>query len=133
MVDGAQTDIATLRKFVTLQPEPAEAKWAVTKLGKNDDFGPSDTSLWAVVRYDDADFAVISRALAGDAAPQPVTIGAPPAWLLADVDLARYRRGSDYVFDGPVSAAKPFASNLYSTGFALPLPDNRVLIHFSSR
>lgn len=132
MVEEPQTDIATLRKFVTLQPSPVDAKWSVDKIGTDAGLGPSDTTLWAVVRYSDADFAAVSRALTADGAPRPITVGAPPAWVLADVDLVRFRRGSDYVFEQPVSTGKPFASDLYSTGFALILPDHRILIHFSS-
>jgi hypothetical protein len=49
------------------------------------------------------------------------------------VDLARYRRGSEYVFDGAVSAGGSFASDLYANGFAMALPDGRVLIRFSSQ
>lgn len=131
MFETAQTDIATLRKFVTLQPTPVEAKWSVTTIGDGM-FGPSDTELWAVVRYSDADFATVSHALRADEAPGPVTLGTMPAWLIADVDLARFRRGSDYVVGGPVSTGRPFASNLYDSGFAMMLPDHRVLIHFSS-
>lgn len=133
MTDAAQTDIATLRKFVTLQPAPVEACWSVSKRGTDAVPGPSDTALWAVVRYADADFATVARALeTGEKLPS-VTIGAPPAWLLADADLGRYQRGSGYVIEGPVSAGTPFASDLYSAGFALVLPDRRVLIHFSSQ
>ena len=131
MSEAKQTDIATLRKLITLQPLPVDAKWSVTTIGDGV-LGPSDNDLWAVVRYSDADFAVISRALKASEVPEPVTEDAPPAWLLADVDLARFRHGSEYVF-GPVSDGKPFASRVYSTGFALVLPDHRVLIHFSSR
>ena len=133
MFDGAQSDIATLRKFVTLEPAPVEAKWSVSTIGEDDDFGPTDTALWAVVRYSDADFAAVSQALKAGPALRAPPVGSPPAWLLADVDLSRFRRGSDHVFDGPVSAGGPFASKLYSNGFALALPDRRVLIHFSSR
>ena len=133
MIDVAQTDIATLRKFVTLDPVPVEAKWSVSKIGADDDFGPTDTALWAVVRYADADLPAVSQALKAEPAPRAAPMGSPPAWLLADVDLARFRRGPDHVFEGAVSSAKPFASDLYSTGFALVLPDRRVLIHFSSR
>ena len=63
MVEEPQTDIATLRKFVTLQPSPVDAKWSVDKIGTDGGLGPSDTTLWAVVRYSDADFAAVSRAL----------------------------------------------------------------------
>lgn len=133
MFNGAQTDITTLGKFVTLQPAPIEATWSVTTIGKDDVFGPTDTELWAVLRYSDADFAVVSRALKADEALRPVTEDAPPAWLLADVDLTRFRHGSGYVFEGHVSTGRPFASDLYTTGFALILPDHRVLIRFSSR
>ncbi|MES3151119.1 hypothetical protein [Sphingomonas faeni] len=132
MVEGPQTDIATLRKFVTLQPTPIEAKWSVAKIGTDAVPGPSDTTIWAVVRYSEADFTAVSRALRADDAGRPITVSAPPAWLLADVNLARFRHGSDYVFEHPVSAGRPFASDLYSTGFALILPDHRVLVHFSS-
>jgi hypothetical protein len=131
MVERAQTDIATLGKFVTLRSLPVEAKWSVTTIGKDDMFGPTDTTLWALVRYSPADFASVARALEADRAPQPVTVAALPAWLAAEVDLAQFRRGSDHVFEG--SAGKPYASGVYSTGFALALPDQRVLIHFSSR
>ena len=133
MIDEAQTDIATLRRFVTLRPVPVEAKWSVATIGKDAVFGPTDTALWAVVRYADADYAAIARALKAEEPLRPVTVGAPPAWLLADVDLARFRHGPDYVFDGPVFAGKPFASDLYATGFAMILPDHRVLIRFSSQ
>ena len=133
MFDGPQTDITTLRKFVTLQPAPVDAKWSVTTIGADDVLGPSDTALWAVVRYSDADFATVVRALKAGEAPPAATLGDLPAWLSAEVDLARFRRGSDYVFDGSLSTAGPFASALYDTGFALVLPDRRVLIHFSSR
>ncbi len=133
MFAGAQTDIATLRKFVTLKPAPVAAKWSVTTIGTDAVLGPSDTELWAVVRYSDADFATVSRALKADEALRPATEGAPPAWLLADVDLTRFRHGSDYVFEGSAFDGRPFASDLYQTGFALVLPDHRVLIYFSSQ
>jgi hypothetical protein len=124
--------IATLRKIVTLQPPRVEAKSSVAKIGTDAVLGPSDTTLWAVVRYSDADCAAVSRALQADVALRPITVGAPPAWLLNEVDLARFRQGSDYDFGQPVSACKPFTSDLYSSRFALILPDHRVLIHFSS-
>lgn len=133
MIEAAQTDIATLSKFVTLQPRPVEAKWSVTRIGAEGGFGPTDTALWAVLRYSPANAAAVARALeAGETLPS-ATVAPPPAWLLADVDLARFRRGGEYVFERSVSAGKPFASDLYATGFALTLPDDRVLIHFSSR
>ena len=132
MFDGAQSDIATLRKFVTLEPAPVEAKWSVSTIGEDDDFGPTDTALWAVVRYSDADFAAVSQALKAGPALRAPPVGSPPAWLLADVDLSRFRRGSDHVFED-VATAEPFASDIYSTGFALVLSDGRVLLHFSSR
>ncbi|MFV0624674.1 hypothetical protein ACBY01_11800 [Sphingomonas sp. ac-8] len=130
---GVQTDVATLGKFVTLRLVPVWAKWSVTTIGKDERFGTTDTMLWAVVRYSDADVAAVSRALQADAASRPVTMGAPPAWLLADVDLTRFRHGSDYVIEKSVSVGRPFASDLYATGFALMLPDHRVLIRFSSQ
>lgn len=133
MVEDVRNDIATLQKLVTLQPVPVEARWSLEPVGKDDGFGPTDRTLWAVVRYSDADAATIARALEAAPARQPVTVATPPAWLLADADLFRYRRGDDSVFDGSVSDGKPFASNLYATGFAIMLPDRRVLIHFSSR
>lgn len=133
MVEDARNDVATLQKLVKLQPVPVEARWSLDPVGKDDGFGPTDRALWAVVRYSEADAATIARALEATPAPQPVSVDAPPAWLLADVDLARYRRGEDYVFDRSVSDGRPFASNLYATGFAMLLSDRRVLIHFSSR
>lgn len=133
MVEDVRNDVATLQKLVTLQPVPVEARWSLDPIGKDDGFGPTDRALWAVVRYSEADAATITRALAAAPATQPVTVAAPPGWLLADVDLTGYKRGGEYVFDRSVSDGKPFASNLYSTGFAMMLPDRRVLIHFSSR
>ena len=133
MFEAAQSDVATLRKFVPLQPAPAEAKWSVTTIGTDAVPGPSDTSLWAVLHYSDADYATVLRALKEKTILQSTAAGSPPAWLLADVDLARFRHGSDYVFDGAVPAAPPFASDLYRNGFALTLPDKRILIHFSSQ
>jgi len=133
MFEDVQTDVATLGRLVTLQPVPTDAKWSVAKIGTDDGFGPTDETLWAVVRYSEADAAAMARLLEADRAPKPVTTGAPSAWLLEDVDLARFRHGSDYVFSEPVSRGRPFASDLYNTGFALMLPDRRVLIHFSSR
>ncbi|MEH3041452.1 MAG: hypothetical protein PGN21_15490 [Sphingomonas paucimobilis] len=133
MVEDARNDVATLQKLVTLQPVPVEARWSLDPIGKDNGFGPTDRALWAVVRYSAADAATIARALEAAPATPPVTVAAPPAWLLADVDLGRYRGGEDYVFDGAVSNGRPFASSLYSTGFAMTLPDRRVLIHFSSR
>ena len=127
-----QTDIALLGKFVTLHPAQAEAKWSVTPIGTEGGLGPTDNALWAVLRYSEADLATISRALKTDASLPQITLSAPPAWLLAEVDLSRFQRGTDYVLEGPVSDGMPFASSLYTTGFALLLPDNRVLIHFSS-
>lgn len=131
--DGVQTDIATSRKFVTLQPVPVEARWSVTTIGTDAVLGPTDTILWALVRYSDADFAAISQALKAEGALPAGTMGALPAWVLADVDLTLVRHGSDGVFKEPVSAGRPFASSLYANGFALTLPDHRVLIHFSSQ
>jgi hypothetical protein len=133
MVEGARNDVATLRKLVTLQPVPVEARWSLDPVGRDDGFGPTDRALWVVVRYSEGDAAKIARALESAPATQPVTVAAPPAWLLADIDLARHRRGKDYVFDRSVSDGRPFASDLYSTGFAMLLPDRRVLIHFASR
>ncbi len=133
MVADVRNDVATLQKLVKLQPVPVEARWSLDPVGKDGGFGPTDRALWAVVRYSEADAATIARALEAAPATQPVTVSAPPAWLLADVDLARYRRGDDYVFDRSVSDGKPFASELYATGFAMMLPERRVLIHFSSR
>jgi hypothetical protein len=130
--EAMQTDIALLGKFVTLQPAPAEAKWSVTTIGTEGGLGPTDNALWAVLRYSEADFATISRALKADASQPQITINAPPAWLLAEAALTRFRQGADYVFEGPVSTGKPFASDLYTLGFALILPGGRVLIHFSS-
>ena len=131
MSERERTNIATLRKFVTLQPVPVDARWSISTIG--DGFlGPSDTRLWAVVRYSDADFTTISHALTSDESQGPVTLDTAPAWLLADPDIAQLRRGTDYVVQGPVSTAKPFASNMYNSGFALVLPGHRVLIHFSS-
>ena len=131
--DAAQTDIGTLRKFVTLQPAPIDAKWSVSTIGSDAVPGPSDTALWAVLRYAEADFATVARALEDGETLPSVTVGAPPAWLLADVDLVQYRQEPNYVIAGPVSAGTPFASDLYTTGFALVLPDQRVLIRFSSQ
>jgi hypothetical protein len=133
MIEDARNDVATLQKLVTLQPVPVEAKWSLDPIGKDDGFGPTDRALWAVVRYSEGDAPAVARALEAAPATQPVTVTAPPAWLLGDVDLARYRRGEEYVFDRSVSDGRPFASDLYSTGFAMMLPDRRVLIHFSSR
>ena len=133
MFEEAQTDIVTLRKLVTLEPTPVEARWSVATIGQDDDFGPTDSALWAVVRYSSADFTAVSQALAANAAVRPPPMGTPPAWLVADTDLARFRQGSDYVFEGSVAAAGPFASTLYPDGFALVLPDHRVLIRFTSR
>ncbi len=110
-----------------------EARWSVTTIGTDAVPGPSDTMLWAVVRYSAADFATVTRALKADEALRAVTISAPPAWLLADVDLARFRHESDYVIEGQLSAGTPFVSDLYGAGFALRLADRRVLIHFSSQ
>lgn len=133
MAEDVRNDVATLRKLVTLQPVPVEARWSLDPVGRDDGFGPTDRALWAVVRYSESDAAKIACALEVASATQPVTVAAPPAWLLADIDLARYRRGKDYVFDRSVSDGRPFASDLYATGFAMPLPDRRVLIHFASR
>lgn len=133
MVEEARNDVATLQKLVTLRPMPVEARWSLDPIGKEDDFGPTDRALWAVVRYSEADAAAIARALEESPATQPVTVEAPPAWVLADVDLARYKQGEHYTFDRAVSDGRPFASDLYSTGFAMMLPERRVLIHFSSR
>lgn len=133
IVEDARNDVATLRKLVTLQPMPVEAWWSLDPVGRDDGFGPTDRALWAVLRYSEADAATIARALESAPATQPVTVDAQPAWLLGDVDLVRYKRGEDYVFDRSVSDGRPFASKLYATGFAMPLPDRRVLIYFSSR
>ncbi len=133
MFETAQTNVVTLGKFVTLSPAPLEAKWSVATIGTDAVPGPSDTMLWAVVRYSEADFATITRALKADGTLRTVTVNAPPAWLLADVDLARFRRGSDYVIEGQLSAGTLFASDLYGSGFALVLPNRRVLIHFSTQ
>lgn len=130
---GTQTDVATLRKFVTLQPPPVDAKWSVTTIGTGTSPGPSDTALWAVVRYSDADFATVSRSLKADEVLRPVTLRTAPAWLLAELDPARFQRGSDHVIEGSVSEGGVFASDMYSTGFAMPLSDRRILIHFSSQ
>lgn len=131
-VADPQTDIAILAKFVTLHPAPIEAKWSVTPIGTEGGLGPTDNELWAVLRYAEADFATISRALKADETPPQITMNTPPAWLLADVNLTHFGHGMDYVFEGPVSVGAPFASNLYTIGFALILPDSRVLIYFSS-
>ncbi len=132
MFEGKQTDTALLRKFITLQPAPVEADWSVTTIGDGV-FGPSDTEFWAVLRYSDPDFATLSRALkAGEELP-PVTLGTAPAWLLAEIDPAQFRHGSDHVFEGPVYDGRPFASKSYSNGFALVLPSNRVLVQFSTQ
>lgn len=133
MFEGPQTDVSTLRKFVTLQPAPTEAKWSVARIGTDDVFGPSDTDFWAVMRYSNADFRTISQALEAGETPQAATVGTLPGWVSAEVDLTRFRQGSNYVFDKSLSSAAPFESNIYSTGFAMPLSDRRVLIHFSSR
>ena len=132
-VEDPRNDVAALQKLVKLQPVPVDARWSLDPVGTDGGFGPADRALWAVVRYSEADAATIARALEASPAPQPVTVAAPPAWLLADVDLARYKRGEDYVFDRSVSDGRPVASDLYAFGFAMPLPDRRVLIHFSSR
>ncbi|WP_312795670.1 hypothetical protein [Tianweitania sp.] len=131
-VAEVQTDIALLAKFITLHPAPVEAKWSVTPIGTEGGLGPTDNELWAVLRYSEADLAAISHALKTDASLPPITLDAPPAWLLAEVDLSRFKHGADYVFEGPVSPGAPFASNLYTIGFALMLPDERVLIRFGS-
>lgn len=85
-----------------------------------------------MLRYSEADFTTIARALKADATLPQVTMNTPPAWLLADADLTRFRHGEDYVFEGPVSPGTAFASALYTIGFALILADRRVLIHFGS-
>jgi hypothetical protein len=137
MLDGVKGDVATLGKLVTLTPRPAEAKWSVEKLGSDAVPGPADEVLWAVLRYSDADYAAVSHAIEADRARGPATVaggtGAPPEWLLKEVDLARFRHGNDYQFEGVFSNGKPFTSDLYATGFALMLPDHRVLIRFSTR
>lgn len=137
MVDAVQGDVATLGRLVTLTPKPAEARWSVEKLGSDSVPGPADEVLWAVLRYSDADYATIVRAMEADRANGMATVeagtGGPPEWLLHEVDLARFRHEKTYRFEGSYSNGAPFASNLYATGFALALPDHRVLIRFSTR
>ncbi|MFC3219906.1 hypothetical protein ACFOEZ_12820 [Tianweitania populi] len=127
-----QTDIALLGKFITLHPAPLEAKWSITPIGTEGGLGPTDNELWAVLRYSEADLATISRALKAGAALPQVTVDAPPTWLLAEADLSRFKHGTDYVFEGPIFPSAPFTSDVYTIGFALELPDGRVLIHSGS-
>lgn len=132
MVETSRSDIATLGKLVTLRPVPDEATWSVTTLGSDGVPGPADSVLWAVLRYSKTDGAAIARTLEAGATLPPASTDEPPAWLREAVDLTRFRHGAAYVFPKPVSAA-PFASDLYVDGFAMLLPDGRVLIRFGSR
>ncbi len=41
MAEDVRNDVATLRKLVTLQPVPVEARWSLAPIGKDDGFGPT--------------------------------------------------------------------------------------------
>jgi hypothetical protein len=78
MFETAQTDTAILGKLVTLRPAPAAATWSVAKLGSDSVPGPTDSALWAVLRYADADAASVARTLKAEAPLPSVTVSAPP-------------------------------------------------------
>jgi hypothetical protein len=124
------TDLATLAKFILLDPKPQSAQWSVQEGEKGSGLGPTDSAIVALLTYSAADFEMVQKAIAAGGEAGGGLMRSAPKWLppYASANAASSDGGFD--FETRARAAQPFASAPYSMGFTVTYPSqSSVLVY----
>lgn len=119
MTIPVSTDAAILAKFIQLDPKPIAVKWSVSEKGEGEVFGPSDSSLYALLTYSNTDFAKVEAKLASSQKLPAASVDVLPPWLSEEADIKSFKTNTAYDFTGRATAAEPYLSSPYSDGFAV--------------
>ncbi|QND51415.1 hypothetical protein HB779_05500 [Phyllobacterium sp. 628] len=134
MAIDVSNDAAILAKFIQLDPKPIAVKWSVIEKGKDEIFGPSDSSLFAVLIYSENDFAAVSARLANGEKPTAAQLDKLPQWLADEAGISGFKTNTGYDFTGKALSAEPYLSSPYSDGFAVVFDSSKsVLVYGFSR
>lgn len=134
MAIPVSSDAAILAKFIPLDPKPTAVKWSVSEKGQDKTFGPSDSSLFALLTYSEADFAAVSAKLASGETLPAAQVEFLPSWLSEDADIAGFKNSTGYDFTGKAVSAEPYLSSPFSDGFAVSFKDSHsILVYAFSR
>ncbi|MBA8876614.1 hypothetical protein [Phyllobacterium myrsinacearum] len=128
MTIPVSTDAAILAKFIHLDPKPIAVKWSVSEKGEGEVFGPSDSSLYALLTYADADFAKVAAKLASGQKLPAASVDVLPPWLSEEADLKSFKTNTGYDFTGQALPADPYLASPYSDGFAVTFSHSRTIL-----
>jgi hypothetical protein len=131
MNDKPGTDLATLAKFIVLDPKPQSAEWSVLEGETGSGLGPTDSAIIALLTYSASDYQAVETFVTTSGGASGGLMRKGPKWLPQSVtQSAMSAVGEGFDFGTRAMSAKPFASPPFSEGFAITYPsERRVLVY----
>jgi hypothetical protein len=129
MNDKPDTDLATLTKFIVLDPKPQSVEWSVLEGEKGSGLGPTDSALVALLSYPASDYPNVEKSLTESGSASGGLMRKAPKWLPQSVtQSAKNAVGEGFDFGTRALSANPFASPPFSEGFAVAYPSERKVL-----
>lgn len=123
------TDLATLEKFIKLDPKPQSSEWSVLEGEKGSGLGPTDSALIALLTYLATDYDSIEKAITAGGEADGGLMRKAPKWLPTLVTQSAMNAvGEGFDFGSRAMSASAFASPPFSEGFAVTYPSERKVL-----